>query len=166
MQSEAGAGRSDPVAPRPLAELLACPASIGNLLSSSAVCLQFGEGDVVFRQGEECRGLYLVVSGQFQRRTERRATRLLLGQIRAGELVEIGAALGDARHTCTLTAISAGSFLLLPIDALIRAFDAYPPMRMQLLEELAREVSRGYQACGHVRVFKTPHSGNCGNSPK
>jgi len=166
MQTEARAGRSDSVAPRPLAELLVCPPSIGNLLSGSALCLQFGEGDVVFRQGEDCRGLYLVVSGQFQRRAERLEKRLMLGQARAGDLVELAAALGDARHTCTLSAISSGSVLLLPIEALNKAFEAYPPLRMQLLEELAREVSRGYQACSHARIFKARRGGNGGNAPK
>jgi len=154
MQTEARAARSDLVAPRPLAELLVCPPSIGNLLSSSALCLHFGEGDVVFRQCGDCRGLYLIVSGQFQRRTERLEKRLILGHARAGDLIELAAALGDARHTCTLTAITAGSVLMLPIEALNRAFEAYPPLRMQLLEELAREVSRGYQACSHLHIFK------------
>jgi CRP-like cAMP-binding protein len=166
MQTEARAGRSDSVAPRPLAELLVCQPSIGNLLSDSAVCLHFGEGDVVFHQGEDCRGLYLVVSGQFQRRTERRETRLLLGQIRAGDLVELAAALGDGRHTCSLITLTSGFVLMLPIDALNRAFEAHPPLRMQLLEELAREVSRGYQACRHARIFKARRGGDGGHAPK
>jgi CRP-like cAMP-binding protein len=35
---------------------------------------------------------------------------------------------------------------MLPKDALFEAFREYPPLRMHLLEELAREVSRGYIA--------------------
>jgi CRP-like cAMP-binding protein len=33
------------------------------------------------------------------------------------------------------------------MDALHKAFERYPPLRMRLLEELAREVSRAYYAC-------------------
>jgi CRP-like cAMP-binding protein len=90
--------------------------------------------------------LYVVVSGQFLRRAERLETRLNLGVLRAGCLVELAAALGDGLHTYTLTAQVAGSVLLLPIGALNRALENFPPLRMRLLEELAREVSRGYEA--------------------
>jgi hypothetical protein len=33
------------------------------------------------------------------------------------------------------------------MESLNLAFQDYPPLRMQLLEELAREVSRAYYAC-------------------
>jgi CRP-like cAMP-binding protein len=37
--------------------------------------------------------------------------------------------------------------LLLPKESLNLAFQEHPPLRMQLLEELAREVSRAYYSC-------------------
>jgi CRP-like cAMP-binding protein len=160
MQTEARSGRSESVAPRPLAELLQCPPSIGNLLNRSAQSFNFEAGDIVFHQSDHCVGLYLIVSGQFQRRTDRLKAHLVLGQARSGDLVELAAALGDERHTYTLAALSTGSVLMLPIEALHRAFDAHPPLRRQLLEELAREVSRGYAACCHVRVFKPRRGGS------
>jgi CRP-like cAMP-binding protein len=130
-----------------VAELLECPASISLLLSGSTQCINFAAGDLVFRQSEISRGLYLVVSGQFVRHTERMETRLTLSTVRAGELVELAAALGDGHHTYTLAALSAGSVMLVPIETLKQAFQSYPPLRMQLLEELAREVSRAYCTC-------------------
>jgi CRP-like cAMP-binding protein len=102
--------------------------------------------------------LYVVVSGSFQRRAERLNSRVVLGHARAGDLVELAAALGDGNHTYTLSAISSGTLLLLPVDALRRAFEGYPPLRMRLLEELAREVSRAYFACMVERV--TPRRRN------
>ncbi len=159
MQTEARSDRSEPAAPRPLVELLQCPPPIGNLLNRSAQCFSYEAGEIVFHQSGRCQGLYLIVSGQFQRRADRMSARLVLGQARPGDLVELAATLGDGRHTYTLGALSAGSVLMLPIDALHRAFDAYPPLRRQLLEELAREVSRGYAACWHLRVFKPRRSG-------
>jgi len=146
MQPEARSERSAAARARPLAELLQCPPRTEALLNSSARCIDVGAGEVVFRQPEDCSGLYVVISGQYLRRTERLKTRLTLGVARAGELLELAAVLGDGRHTYTLCAQSSGSILLLPMEALSRAFESYPRFRMQLLEELAREVSRGYDA--------------------
>jgi CRP-like cAMP-binding protein len=94
----------------------------------------------------------VAVSGQFVRKAERLQARLTLGPVRQGDLVELASALGDGRHTYTLTALTAGSMLLLPIEGLRQAFCSYPPLRMRLLEELAREVSRAYLACCRNRA--------------
>jgi len=160
MQPEARTGRMAAVQARPLAELLECPPGTANLVNGAAQCFSADVGEVVFRQSSVCRGLYVVVSGQFLRRTERLETRLTLGVARAGDLVELAAALGDCHHTYTLSAQTAGSLLLLPMEALNHAFQAYPPMRMHLLEELAREVSRAYEASCLSRVPKTRRHGS------
>jgi hypothetical protein len=152
MQREARSRRLEAVRAHPVAELLECPPAIGQLLNSSAQSIGYDAGELVFRQSEICRGLYLVISGQFVRRTERLETRLTLSPAHAGDLVELAAALGDRHHTYTLAAQSAGSVLMLPIEALSQAFQGYPPLRMQLLEELAREVSRAYCTCCLSRV--------------
>ena len=109
----------------------------------------------MFRQDDLCRGLFVVVSGLFVRKAERLNTRLTLGPARTGDLVELAAALGDGRHTYTLSAQSSGSVLLLPIEALNKVFEMYPPLRMRLLEELAREVSRAYLSCCLNRAVHT-----------
>lgn len=155
MESETRSRRPAEVEPRPLAELLECPSATGSLLNGAAQCFDIAIGQPVFRQSAACRGLYLIVSGQFLRRTERLETRLTLGIARPGDLVELAAALGDHRHTYTLVAQVPGSVLLLPIDALSQAFEAHPPLRMQLLAELAREVSRGYDASCLSRMPKS-----------
>ncbi len=152
MQSEGSYGQFGAARARPLAELLQCPAAIGNLLNAAAQSIEVQEGRIVFRQAEACRGLYVMISGLFLRRTERLEARLTLGPVRAGDVVELAAALGDGQHTYTLTAQEPGSVLLLPLEDLRRAFDLFPPLRMQLLEELAREVSRGYGASFHSRI--------------
>ena len=77
---------------------------------------------------------------------------MTLGTARTGDLVELAAALGDGIHTYTLTGQLAGSALLLPIQALQQAFESYPPLRMHLLEELAREVSRAYTVGSLTRL--------------
>ena len=153
MQPEARSWRMEAVQAHPLAELLECPPETGNLLNGAAQCIDFDAGEIVFRQSGACQGLYVVVSGQFLRRAERLEARLTLSPARAGDLVELAAALGDGHHTYTLSAQTAGSVLLLPMEALSQAFQNYPPLRMRLLEELAREVSRAYNACCHE-----PHS--------
>jgi len=152
MQREARSRRMEAVRAHPVAELLECPPAIGLLLNGSAQCISLNAGELVFRQSEACRGLYLVVSGHFQRRTERLETHLTLSPARAGDLVELAAALGDGHHTYTLAAQTAGSVLMLPIETLNEAFQSHPPLRMQLLEELAREVSRAYWTCSLGRT--------------
>jgi CRP-like cAMP-binding protein len=147
MQSEARSKRLEAVSTHPLAELLACPPSTSSLLTASAQTISFSAGDVIFSQSGRCAGLYLVISGQLIRRAERLSMRVTLGMARSGDLVELAAALGEPVHTYTLAAQTAGSVLLLPIDALHEAFRSFPALRMRLLEELAREVSRAYHLC-------------------
>ena len=139
-------------APHPLAELLECPQEAGSLLSGESRCIDFEAGQVVFRQQEPCKGLYVVVSGDFVRKAERFEMRVTLGSARPGDLVELAAVLGDRHHTYTLSAVGSGSMLLMPIEALHRAFEGYPLLRMRLLEELAREVSRAYISSCLTRV--------------
>lgn len=147
MQSEARSKRLEAVSTHPLSELLACPPATSNLLTASAQTIPFSAGEVIFSQSGICQGLYLVISGQLLRRAERLSMRVTLGMARSGDLVELAAALGDRLHTYTLVAQTPGSVLLLPIEALQQAFQSYPPLRMRLLEELAREVSRAYHLC-------------------
>ena len=71
MQPAAITERHDGAAPRPIAELLACPPAIGNLLNASAECIEFETGDVIFHQNDNCQGLYVVITGQLQRKAAR-----------------------------------------------------------------------------------------------
>lgn len=151
-QAAAFSERRDAAAARPIAELLACPPAIGNLLNASAECIEFVAGDVIFHQNDICLGLYVVVAGQLLRKAARIDARLTLGTVRAGEIVELAAMLGDVRHTYTLTAQTNGTIMRLPKESLLRAFQLYAPLRMQLLEELAREVSRAYALCCATRL--------------
>jgi hypothetical protein len=151
-QMEGRIERLAAAAAHPLAELLECPREAGQLLSSASRCIDVDAGEVVFRQNGSCKGLYVVVSGDFVRKAERFQMRVTLGSARPGDLLELAAALGDGHHTYTLTALTPGSVLILPIDALRHAFESHPPLRMRLLEELAREVSRAYITCCMTRV--------------
>ncbi len=160
MQAETRSERLEAVAAHPLAELLECPPEAGELLNGAAQYLEFDAGEVVFRQHGICKGLYVVVAGIFLRKAERLKTRLTLGPARAGDLVELAAALGDGHHTYTLSAQTPGSLLLLPIESLAKVFENYPPLRMRLLEELAREVSRAYLSCYLNRKVHIRRRGN------
>ena len=155
MQSEAKSTQVDAVEAHSVAELLACPPETGILLTASSQSINFEAGQTIFRQASLCEGLYLVVAGQLLRRTERLSTRIVLGSARPGDLLELAAALGDPHHTFSLVAQTSGSVLLLPIESLQKAFQSYPPLRMKLLEELAREVSRAYRACRSSKQLRT-----------
>jgi CRP-like cAMP-binding protein len=147
MQARGFSEQVDVAAAHPIAELLACPPAVANMLNASAECIEFDTGDVIFQQNDLCRGLYVLISGQLLRKAARLDARLTLGSVRAGEVVELAAMLGDVRHTYTLVAHSKGTAMRLPKEALQRGFQLYPRLRMQLLEELGREVSRAYGMC-------------------
>lgn len=159
-QPESALARLAAVAAHPLSELLECPKDAGGLLTGALRSINFGAGEVVFRQHGACDGLFLAVSGDFVRKAERLGIRVTLGSTRPGDLVELAAALGDGHHTYTLTAVTPGSMLLLPMGELCHAFESYPPLRMKLLEELAREVSRAYITCCLTRVMPARRRGN------
>jgi len=159
-QSDTRFERLAAAAAHPLAELLECPQEAGSLLGGESHCIDFESGQVVFRQQEACKGLYVVVSGDFVRKAERFKMRVTLGSARPGDLLELAAVLGDRHHTYTLSSVGSGSMLLVPIEALHRAFESYPPLRMRLLEELAREVSRAYITCCLTHVTPARRHGN------
>lgn len=149
--------RHDGTAQHPIADLLACPPGTASLLNASAETIQFEPGDVIFHQSDLCQGLYVVMSGQLVRKTARLEARLNLGNVRAGEVLELASMLGDVRHTYTLVAQTMGTAMRLPKLALQSAFTSYPPLKMRLLEELAREVSRGYRASSTTRLAQIRH---------
>jgi CRP-like cAMP-binding protein len=74
-----------------------------NCSPSVSRCIDVDAGEAVFRQNGSCKGLYVVVSGDFVRKAERLQMRVTLGTARPGDLVELAAALGDGHHTYTLT---------------------------------------------------------------
>lgn len=152
MQKNTNSRGTENATARPLVEILACSPDASVLLNRTAECIPFETGQTIFRQGDACRGLYLVVSGDLQRKTEWKLSRITLGTARAGELLELSAALGDQKHTSTLIGRTPGMLMLLPIKELEEAFAAFPPLRAHLLEELAREVSRSYEACAAVHM--------------
>jgi CRP-like cAMP-binding protein len=138
-----------------LGALLDCPPETRNLLNRSAQCLRFDAGEVIFRQSSICRGLYVVNTGLFLRDAEWLNTQLILSPTHHGELVELAAALGDGRHNYTLSAQTSSLVFLLPMEVLQQAFQSYPPLRIQLLEELACKVLHAYHSCRLVNAVRS-----------
>ena len=62
MQLAAFNERRDVAAPHPIAELLACPPAVGNLLNAATECIEFEPGEEIFHQNDVCRGLYVVIA--------------------------------------------------------------------------------------------------------
>jgi len=147
----------DKSASHPLAEVLACPPAVDELLHREAQLLSAKEGEFVFRQTEACKGLYVLLTGSFLRRMERLDRTLFLGQALPGEMLELGAVLSGEAHSYSLFAKSDGAMLLLPIEAMREALASYPPLRMHLLEEFAREVSHVYGVGRELRSASKRH---------
>jgi len=132
----------------------------GNLLTGSAQTIEFDAGEVAFRQQGLCKGLYVVVSGQFLRKADRMKTHLTLGSARPGDLVELAAALGGGEHTYTLAALTGGSLLMLPIEALHRPLRAIRPSECVCWRSSLAKFSRSYIACCLSRVVHTRRRSN------
>lgn len=143
---------------QPLNLLLSCPVEVEQKLGAATERRNYNDGEILFEQGEACDGLYLIVSGDFARKTERWETHLNLSPLHAGDLVELAAILGDGKHTSTAVATGSASALVFPRAALDEAFVAYPLLRMHLLEELGREVSRAYAMLSFGRKMRTRKS--------
>jgi len=146
------------VTPRPLTELLACPGSLEQRLGASSERRDYKAGDLLFSQGAECEGLYLLLAGEFCRSSYRRDKRVNLGILHPGDLVELAAVLGDGGHNYSLQATTDATALLFPMATLRAAFQEYSPLRMHLLEELGREVSRAYGSVYVQRKTRTRHT--------
>src|ERR1700748_3621605 len=109
MQPSAFTDRRDGAAPHPIAELLACPPTVADMLNASAENIRFEAGDILFHQDAPCQGLFVVSSGQLLRRAIGLDSRLVLGNVRAGEIIELASMLSDVRHTYTLIAQTLGA---------------------------------------------------------
>jgi CRP-like cAMP-binding protein len=147
------------VAPRPLTELLACPGSLEQRLGASSERRDYKAGDLIFSQGDRCEGLFLLLAGEFCRSSYRRDKRVNLGILHPGDLVELAAVLGDGGYNFSLQATTDAAALLFPMSVLRAAFQEYSPLRMHLLEELGREVSRAYGSVYVQRKTRNRHPG-------
>ncbi len=145
------------VTSRPLTELLACPGPLEQRLGAASQRRDYPAGALLFSQDQECDGLYLLLTGEFTRSAQRREKRLSLGVLHAGGLVELAGVLGDGRHNYSLSAATDAAALVFPMGTLLHAFLEYPPLRMHLLEELGREVSRAYGAVYQPRKTRIRH---------
>lgn len=143
---------------QPLNLLLSCPSEIEQRLGSVTVRRNYTDGEVLFEQNTPCDGLYLILAGEFSRATDRWETHLSLAPLHAGDLVELAAILGEGKHSSTVVATAPSAALVFPRSALEEAFAAYPPLRMHLLEELGREVSRAYTMLSFGRGVRTRRS--------
>lgn len=145
ISSASGAPAAPPATPAaPVAELLACPPAIGELLGKAVQRRQYASSEILFAQGAPCEGLFLLMEGEFARSALRREKRLALGSVHSGSLVELAAVLGSGVHNYTLSATGTSAALLFPLQVFREALELHPPLRMRLLEELGREVSRVY----------------------
>lgn len=151
---------NDAVAPRPLTELLACPGSLEQRLGASSERRDYKAGDQLFSQGDKCEGLFLLLAGEFCRSSYRRDKRVNLGVLHPGDLVELAAVLGDGGYNYSLQATTDATALMFPMATLRAAFQEYSPLRMHLLEELGREVSRAYGSVYVQRKTRSRHTEN------
>jgi CRP-like cAMP-binding protein len=102
-------------------------------------------GEVIIREGAAADGLYVVLEGAVDVTRRTRATDLLVGHLREGDLFGEMSCLRKTGATATVTVRRSGSLLRLPradFDALVMTF----PTVLELVSELSEERAQNLDA--------------------
>lgn len=109
----------------------------GALKSAGPVC-KIGPGEVLFQEGDQAEGAYVLLSGRCA--VSERGDRVNV--IEPGELFGEIAALGGGERTATVTALVASEVLVLSTDRLQRGFADSPELLRRTLQMLAGRTRR------------------------
>jgi len=125
--------------------------------------VQFGPGDVIFREGDEADAAYFVVEGEVEIRLESSGTHHLGSRVREGEILGEMALLGDRPRSAT--AIAATRVRLLPLsDAFFDKHIAGNPGQVRALIGCLVERLRNADARLRAAIERTQRSPETGLS--
>ncbi len=114
----------------------------------------FKAGDLMFREGETCDHVILVVSGEVEISTEVGGLPVVLGHVGAGQYVGEMAAIEGRVHSATARAASDGEAAAIDVHAFLDRISAEPELAQGLIRRLSirlREADRAiaaYRAAG------------------
>lgn len=109
----------------------------------------FTAGEVLFREGEEPAGVFVILDGQVAisvSKGERR--RLTLRRAGAGEMLGLMSTCGGRPYIVTATSVRAGRLAFVPQVSFMDLMNRTPELRAQVLALLSTEMERAH---GHVR---------------
>lgn len=127
------------VARQPLFESLThdeCVALVGR-----SVCRSVSEGERLFREGEPCRGLYLVVEGAVRvYRANSKGQEQVLGTFEAGDSLGEVSLFDEGPYLASARIIRSGRVLFLPFAEVQELYKTHPQVAQAVVRELGHRV--------------------------
>lgn len=113
-----------------------CPeAHINALLLQQGECIRYKRGDVLWKQGEAADWMLVVCTGTLKLTREWPGGRdAILDLVHRGQIVGAGAAIPNARHTSTCSAVGSGKGIRLSRPRLLSLLQHHPELTSTLLQ--------------------------------
>lgn len=114
-------------------------------IARSEITLQFGPGEILFREGEEPRGVYLLQSGQvdlvFSTKT---GTAKALRGMKAGQILGLSSVVTRTPNDCTATTATACTVGFVDRESFLRTLQESPAVWFTVLQLLSSDVNAVY----------------------
>jgi CRP/FNR family transcriptional regulator len=126
--------------------------SIVRRLFEGEQLMRRGPGEVIFRESEAARGVYVVHSGEIDLVFhERDGQRRLLHVDDPGRILGLSAVVSGKPHDCSATTLTPCVIGFLERHAFISALDSSPTVRFRVLELLSHDVNSSYRRMRAVK---------------
>jgi CRP/FNR family transcriptional regulator len=109
-------------------------------ITKSSDCLQFGRGELVYSEGEQARGAYIVISGKLKLMATSPAGRaLILRVVNPGDLIGLSAAINCGRNDTNAVVVEPAELRFLTTASLYKLADSFNDIALWLAQQLSIE---------------------------
>ena len=129
--------------------------AIHDVLSDLATSESCPAGKVLFRDGEEPRGIYILQSGQVDLiYSARNGHTKPLRTAGEGQILGVGDVVARRSHDCTATCRSNVDVGFIPRDEFLRAIDTNPAVWFRVLQLLSEDVNSCYDCMRTIAAVR------------
>lgn len=112
-------------------------------LARRSPCRAIRRGEIIFREGEPCRGLYLILEGEVRvYRSNASGKEQVLATYRSGESIGEVALFDEGPYLAAARATRDGRILFLPLDEVQALYQTHPEVSHAVVRELAQRVRK------------------------
>ncbi len=122
-------------------------------VSAAAVSLNFGAGEVFFQQGDDFSPLYLVLTGHVKVFRQSGDKIQILAVMHSGGTFGAETLFAHAPCPITAQALTAGSAMMIPAEALMSLLERHPDFMMEFLELISQKL-RQFTGLVHSLAFR------------
>jgi CRP-like cAMP-binding protein len=119
-------------------------------LERRATPVAFGADRILFHQGEEPRGVYIVRKGLTKLTSKSDGDAILSVQAGAGSLLGVPAVVGGKPYSLTAEALQGAELSLLNCDDFVHLMRTEPALSFRVLQVLAEEVRFARESISHL----------------